>query len=75
MPERTSNKRRLTLLLLQESLWKIEDKMNIFLESIADHEAELIRLRRLVGLVLQRLEAMESRRTMKATGRTKNAKR
>lgn len=74
MPDKPNSKRRLSLLLLQESLWKIEDKLNIFLESIADHEAELIRLRRLVSLVLQRLEGMEARRALKTRGGGKNAK-
>ena len=60
MAEKSNNKRRLSLLLLQESLWKIEDKMNIFLESIADHEAELIRLRRSVNLALQKLRSLEN---------------
>ena len=73
MPDNTNNKRRLSLLLLQESLWKIEDKMNIFLESVADQEAELIRLRRQLNLVGHRVEALESQGETTASGGGKNA--
>ncbi len=51
-------------MLLQESLWKVEDKLSLMLESLADHEAELIRLRRLITLTSQRLHTLESRSTL-----------
>lgn len=51
-------------MLLQESLWKVEDKLSLMLESLADHEAELIRLRRLITQATQRLHTLESRSTM-----------
>lgn len=41
--------------LLQESLWNLEDKLNIILEGTADHDAELIRLKRLSNQILDRL--------------------
>ena len=47
-------------MLLQESIWKIEDKLNVLLESAADHEAELIRVRNSMNLLLQRLDVSEA---------------
>ncbi len=49
-------------MLLQESIWKIEDRLNVFLESIADHEAELIRLKRRIDLMINGLERLEARK-------------
>ena len=46
---------QLSLHLLQESIWGIEDKINVFVESIADHEAELIRLKRLNQSILENM--------------------
>ncbi len=48
-------------MLLKESLWKVEDRLNVILESIADHEAELLRLKRLSNLSLERFGKIESR--------------
>ena len=47
------------LKLLKENLWNVEDKTNVLLESTADHEAELIRLRRLNTIFLKRLIRLE----------------
>jgi hypothetical protein len=65
MVDKLNDRHEMTLLLIQESLWKVEDKLNIVLESIADHEAELIRLKRLTDLSLQRLAKIETRRLRK----------
>ncbi len=62
MVEKLTDRHELTLLLIQEGLWKVEDKLTIVLESIADHEAELVRLKRLTDLSLQRLTRLEARR-------------
>ena len=59
MVESNYKKQKITLMLLQESLWKVEDRVNIILESVADHEAELLRQKRLTHLILERLEALE----------------
>lgn len=67
MAEKTNNK-RMSLMLLQESIWKIEDKINIILEGIADHEAELIRIRNSMNLLLQRLDISESHSNRSAKG-------
>jgi len=40
-----NNKQKLSLLLLREALWQIEDKLKIITEAQADHEADLIRLK------------------------------
>jgi len=45
---------------LQESLWKIEDRINVILESLADHEADIIRIKRLNPQILQRLDVLET---------------
>lgn len=71
MPEKPESRKKLDDMLLHETVWKIEDKMNIMLESIADHEAELIRLKRLINLSLQRLARLESQASKRIT-KTKN---
>ncbi len=55
--------------LLREKVWDLEDKMNIVQESIADQEAELVRLKRLTNLISERVRRLESR-TSEAAGRT-----
>ena len=65
MVERTNKDRKLSLMLLRESLWQIEDKVNIILESIADHEAELIRHKRTLDSLSERLIRHESRQSSK----------
>ena len=62
MPENSHREKQMTLMLLQESIWQLEDKINIILESIADHEAELIRLKRFTNLGLERLGRVESQK-------------
>ena len=52
----------LSLMLLQESLWGIEDKINVIVETLADHEAEIIRLKRHNQLHSERLNTLEVNR-------------
>ena len=59
-------------MLLQESLWKVEEKLSLMMESLADHEAELIRLRRLITQATQRLHTLESRFS---TGKSRKKKK
>ena len=54
------NNRKITNMLLRESLWKIEDRLTVLVESIADHEAELIRLRRQMLMVSAKIEESET---------------
>lgn len=63
MSNGTSEKKRMALMVLQESLWKVEDKQIQMIENLADHEAELIRLRRLITQTSERLQTLESRST------------
>lgn len=63
MSNGTNEKKRIALMVLQESLWKVEDKLIQMIENLADHEAELIRLRRLITLTTERLHTLESRST------------
>jgi len=63
MAEEANDKRGIGVMLLQESVWKLEDKLSLVMESLADHEADLIRLRRLITLAAQRLHTLESRST------------
>ena len=63
MSNGTREKKRIALMVLQESLWKVEDKLILMIENLADHEAELIRLRRLITLATERLHTLESRST------------
>ena len=52
---------KMALMLLKESLWKVEDRLNIILESIADHEAEIIRLKQHSRLGSERLAKIEAK--------------
>lgn len=61
MSNGTREKKRIALMVLQESLWKVEDKLILIIENLADHEAELIRLRRLITLNSERLHTIETR--------------
>lgn len=65
---------KITLLLLQESLWGIEDKLNVIVESIADHDADIIRLKALQQLTSERLSSLESLRYSNNNGKHKNRK-
>ena len=58
---------RVDLMLLQEYFWKLEEKLEVFVESLADLEAETIRLKRGVKLVEQRLESLERNRCHRQT--------
>ncbi len=60
---------KITLLLLQESLWGIEDKLNVIVESIADHDADIIRLKALQQLTAERLSNLESLRYSNNNGK------
>jgi len=60
MFEKLNNKHKMTLMLLQESLWKIEDRINVILESLADHEADIIRIKRLNPQISHRLDVLET---------------
>lgn len=51
----------MAIMLLKESLWKVEDRLNIILESIADHEAEIIRLKQHSRLSSERLGKIEAK--------------
>ena len=61
MTEDLDEQKRVTVLLLQESIWQLEDKLNVILESIADQEAEVVRLKRLSNLMSDRLSKLEAR--------------
>lgn len=60
MAEKPNNNRRMNLMLLQESIWKVEDKLRVILESLADHEAELIRTRNSMNELLRKLDLLET---------------
>ena len=60
MVNKSSDNGKINLMLLKETLWKVEDKINVILESIADHEAEQIRQKRLTNLILERLSKLEA---------------
>jgi len=63
MSEEPNDNRGISIMLLQESVWKLEDKLSLVMESLADHEADLIRLRRLITLAAQRMHTLETRST------------
>ena len=63
MPNESDTQKRIDMMLIRESVWKIEDRLNVISESIVDQEADLIRLKRLVDLALGRLGKLEAART------------
>jgi hypothetical protein len=65
MVEDANKHRRLNLMLIQELLWKLEDKINVILESIADHEAELIRHRQNIDAYSARIGKLEAKKAKK----------
>jgi len=56
---------RMNLALLREELWKLEDKVSVVMESEADHEAEIIRLKKLFVLVNDRITSLDTRNAIK----------
>jgi len=60
MNTRANNNKKITLLLLQETLWKIEDKVTIILENIIEHEKEINKLQRYARHHSERIHKLES---------------
>ena len=56
-----NHNKAMDLMLLREDIWKLEDKLNVILESQADQEAGLIRAKRLADLCINRLSRLEER--------------
>jgi len=54
---------RLDIKLLQEILCKLEDKINIMMDSIADHDAEIIRLNKNHKTLEKSLDSIKSQMT------------
>jgi hypothetical protein len=52
---------KLNLMLLRESIWELDDKLNVIMESTADHEAEIVRFKRLISLLSDRVSKIETR--------------
>jgi len=65
------NTTTMELKLLSESIWNIEDKVNVILESITDHEIELLRLKRLTNLCLQRRLRQDEKDKINRKGKKK----
>lgn len=62
MADPSNNCEKLNSMLLKESLWRVEDKLNVLDQSVADVEAGLIRLRGTVNAFEQRLLRIEQNR-------------
>lgn len=60
------NRHRISTILFRESLWNIEDNVKNILEGVADHEAELIRLRHAIETLARRLEKSDTEETLSA---------
>jgi len=61
-------------MLLEESVWKIEDRLNVLMETLADQEADLIRVKRLTSLLSERVSKLEGR-TQPCNGSTLSSHR
>ena len=55
MIDKSNFTRHTSQFLLRESIWEIEDKLDIILEDLANHEAEIIRLKRNVKDIQNKL--------------------
>lgn len=62
MPEPYDEAKAIDLILLKETMWKLEDQINVITESMADQEAELLRVKRLTDLISERLKKLELNR-------------
>ena len=51
-----NKKQKLTLMLLRESIWGIEDKLKTIIETQADHEADIIRLKSISSRIINHLK-------------------
>ncbi|MFH1891879.1 MAG: hypothetical protein ABIK83_04270 [Candidatus Zixiibacteriota bacterium] len=69
------NKQRIDAILVQETLWTIEDNVKIILESVADHEAELIRLRHSINSLALKLEKSRSHEIVNTSKEAKNGRK
>ena len=47
--------------LIEERFWNLEDKMEVVQESIADHEADIVRLKQRTMRCIERLDRLESK--------------
>jgi hypothetical protein len=55
-----NNKQKISLMLLREALWQLEDKIKVITETQADHEADLIRLKHSFTNILNHLKELQS---------------
>ena len=56
------NNTNMELKLLKEAIWNVEDKLNVILEAITEHESEFARLRKITNLCLHRLVSLEKQK-------------
>lgn len=61
----TAHNRKISMTLLRESIWGIEDRLKVVIETLADHEAEIREL-------TMRLDHISTRRTKIKGGKTRN---
>ena len=72
MADPSNNCKRINSMLLKESVWQLEDRMNVFVETLADLEAGLIRLRGTVTALEQRFARLEKSRACELSEETNN---
>jgi len=52
--------RKISILLLQESLWGIEEKLDVIVDTMTDHEVELLNVKRQLKDILLQLNNIKS---------------
>ena len=55
MVDKTDNNQKIQLLLLQESMWQIEDKIDRSLDEIAKHQAALLLIKSMTESIMHKL--------------------
>ena len=71
MAAKDNTKNNINLMLVREEIWRLEDQVGIFLESVTEHEAELLRMRRHITLLQQRIDNLESRLSARQNHKSK----
>ena len=66
MGEKDCKEEHISLMLLREDVWKVDDRVNILVETIADHEAELLRQKQMIDTLSNNINRITARETSRS---------
>lgn len=58
-PEPTEEDQEIQFKLFRETLWNLDDKVSVMRETLAEQAVEIIRLRQLTDLLLEKLDRVK----------------